>query len=750
MTWYTGLVVASAAISVIVLAFYCRRYVRDVVDFLSAGRVAGRYVISVGTMEEMLGIMVLVQLMESHYRTGYGLSFWYALLAPVAVIIDLTGYCMYRLRETKAMTMGQFLEMRYGRALRIFSIVLYTTADILTEILGPALAARFFIYFFDLPFYFTVFGFQCSTFAALMLLTLSLAMIILWVGGSVSLLVTDCVQGLLSYPIFAVIVIFIICTFSWNHEIIPVMFDRAPGESFLNPFDISKLRDFNLFMIAVIIFTRIMNRAVWMGGSNTTSAKSAHEQRMANVLGTWRTGFSTLMCVLLGIAIITMMNHSNFSTRAHDTRQQLSTKIAEEVVQDAPLRRELVTQLGAIGEQKHQIGIDPPLSQKQNLDTPYIDTAGEVLSKSDNGKQLFQEFRTLYRQLMFPMAIRNLFPGWLLCIFSLMMLLMMVSTDDSRIFKIASMMAQDLVLPFRKKPMELKSQLLMIRMFSLLVGVIFFIGSFFMSQLDYIQMFTIIVGSVWTGGAGAVIVFGLYSRFGTTAGAFAALGTSLVSSIAGVTLQRNWAAHIYPFLERNGHIGTVGDLLHTVSSPFHPYVVWEVDPTKFPMNSYELLLLTMLTSISLYVIVSLLTKRKPFNLEKMLHRGEWSNSEHSLKEVDFKWSLRHVFSKLIGISHEHTKGDRIIAWSVFFYTFVYRFLLVFSLVILWNIFSPWKQKEWGIYYYITTLLVPVIIALISTVWFSIGGILDLRHLFADLAKRKRDASDDGRVAHEES
>ena len=32
------------------MAFYAKRYARDVVDFLAAGRVAGRYLISVGDM----------------------------------------------------------------------------------------------------------------------------------------------------------------------------------------------------------------------------------------------------------------------------------------------------------------------------------------------------------------------------------------------------------------------------------------------------------------------------------------------------------------------------------------------------------------------------------------------------------------------------------------------------------------------------------------------------------------------------
>ena len=38
-----------------------------------------------------------------------------------------------------------------------------------------------------------------------------------------------------------------------------------------------------------------------------------------------------------------------------------------------------------------------------------------------------------------------------------------------------------------------------------------------------------------------------------------------------------------------------------------------------------------------------------------------------------------------------------------------------------------------------------IVAAISTVWFSIGGAIDLRRLFIDLKNRKDNPLDDGRV-----
>ena len=197
--------------------------------------------------------------------------------------------------------------------------------------------------------------------------------------------------------------------------------------------------------------------------------------------------------------------------------------------------------------------------------------------------------------------------------------------------------------------------------------------------------------------------------------------------------------------------------MFNLSRPLHPYVLWQINPTKFPINAYEISFIALVISCAGYVIVSLCQtlrisfspfrvswrEDKLFNLDKMLHRGEYADDKS--KVITTKWTLGNIFSKLIGITPEYTKGDRIIARAVFFYTFGYRFMGTFVLVLLLNSLSRWGKHGWSNYYLVTILLVPFCVALVSTFWFMIGGICDLRRLFIDLEARKRDYSDDGRV-----
>ena len=480
------------------------------------------------------------------------MTFWNNVILPLSLVLSLTGYCVYRFRETKAMSLGQFLEMRYNRPLRIFAAALRSLSEMLANMICPAVAARFFIYFLDLPHSFTFLGLEIPTFMVVVFIVLTLAITIICMGGTLALVITDTIQGLLCYPMLVVFTVFVLVTFSWTDEIIPVMADRAAGESFLSPYDISNLRDFNLFALIVTIIATILHRASWIGAGNSSAAKTPHEQKMASVLGTWRTGFSSVFYILLAVTILTLLNHKDFAPRSQEIKTTISTRVAEELVPDLALRKELITKVAAIPKHNHTIGVDTPLSQEKNLDSPYFDAALETLRKGDNGNAKFQEFRTLYNQMMLPMTMRNILPMGMMGLFCLLMVLMMVSTDDSRIYSAALTISQDVIVPFRKKGFTPEQHILVIRIVAIGVGVFFFFGSFFMAQLDYINLFVTIMCSMWLGGCGPVMIFGLYSRFGTSAGAFASLLSGMFLSLGGIFVQRNWADVVYPWLDELG------------------------------------------------------------------------------------------------------------------------------------------------------------------------------------------------------
>ena len=387
----------------------------------------------------------------------------------------------------------------------------------------------------------------------------------------------------------------------------------------------------------------------------------------------------------------------------------------------------------AIPEQHHIIGKDEPLSEKKNLDTIYMTTVHETLGKTPEGNAKFQEFRTLYNQLRLPFVIRNVLPGSLAGLFILLMLMLMVSSDDSHIFSAAMSIVQDVILPFRKTPMTPEVHIRLVKCLTVFICVFYFFGALYMTQLDYINLYCTIVVSIWGGGAGAVVLGGLYTRFGTTAGAYASIMTGAVVSGGGVLVQRNWADVVYPFLDRMGMIPTLTKVLETMSGPFEPWILWRMSAVKFPINSKEIMFIAMVLSIIMYSVVSWLTCRKPFNLERMLHRGIYA-VDGEVKHFE-KWSLKTAFKKIIGITPDHTFGDKCITYGTFIYSFGITFGLFWFGTVMWNTFHPWPIEWWGWRLFIISIVFGCCIAAVSMVWFMIGGIIDMRRMFRDLAAR---------------
>ena len=734
---------------VLFMGWYSRRYVVQVSDFLSAGRLCGRYLISVADIANGLSIIGLVAYVEVHYRTGFALTFWQTLTMPLGVVLSLTGFVTYRFRETKAMSFGQYIEMRYSRKLRIFASALRSTSEVLANMIMPAVAGRFFIYYFGLPQYFTICGIEFPTFNALIILCLTMAIGIICMGGTLALVITDSIQGMFCYPIMAIFVGFMLYKFSWNDQIVPVLTDRVANQSFLDPYDISELRDFNLFFVGVTLITTVVNRGAWTGAGNSTSAKSPHEQKMASLLGAYRGSLTSIFYILIAVALIAYFNHKDFAKQAKEVRDTISERVAEGLFhaeKHQELRKKVVDAMHQKAPIIHTVGVEKPLSEEANLDTVYL---AEVKSAIDNNTLdtpevnagMYQQFRTLYHQMMTAVGMRHMLPPGLSGLFCLLMIMAMISTDDTRIFSAALTITQDVVMPFIKKPLTPEQHMWVIRAVAIGVGVVFYFGSTLMSQLDYINLFVSTMTTMWVG-AGAMVMLGLYTRFGTTAGAWSSLLTGCCMALGYIGMKQYWT-DFYAFLNNMGWLEGFTAVIQGFSKPFEPIIVWRVNPYKCFVNAYEFNLIATLTSLVIYLVVSKLTCKEPFNLDRMLHRGKYNLDKHNQEKS--AWTLKTVLGKLIGVTPEYTFWDRVIAYSIFVYSIIYRFLGTFVIIVIWNIFQKWPLEWWSGYFLVTSLLVPGAITVIVAFWFGIGSVVDMRQLFRDLKTRKINFLDNGQV-----
>ncbi|MBR6371916.1 MAG: hypothetical protein IKS20_01920, partial [Victivallales bacterium] len=138
MSWIDWLITLVPFCFVMWLGFYVKRYVTGISDFIACGRICHRYVITNQVLANALGLVTLVSYVEVHYKTGFALAFWSSLSLPLSITLSLLGIGTYRFRETRSLSVGQFLEMRYSRSLRIFASFLRSIAEMLANMIMPA------------------------------------------------------------------------------------------------------------------------------------------------------------------------------------------------------------------------------------------------------------------------------------------------------------------------------------------------------------------------------------------------------------------------------------------------------------------------------------------------------------------------------------------------------------------------------------------------------------------------------------
>lgn len=674
------------------------RLTNSVADFLAANRMAGRYLLAVGQGITGLGAITIAANFEKYYQSGFSAYWWMQLVAPIGLLITLTGFVVYRYRETRAMTMAQFFEIRYSRNFRVFSGILAWSSGILNYGIFPAVSARFLIYFTGLPETFQLFGFTVSTLAVTMIVLLAIAFTMATLGGQISIMITDMIQGQFVTLVMLLVLAVLFWHMSWG-DVLEGLRHAPEGQSRINPFKQQNIGDFNVFFFLMMGALSIYGTRAWQGGQGyNAAARSPHEARMAGILGDFRGMIAGLAILMIPIFVFAYLHLDQFSADALQVQ----------------------TELDKFGNPQ------------------------------------------LKKQMLVPLALGTVLPNGVMGLFAAVVVMAAISTDNTYLHSWGSIFIQDVILPFRKKPFSPRAHMWALRLSILFVAAFAFTWSMLFPLHEYIYMYFQITGAIYLGGAGAVIIGGLYWKRGTAGGAWAAMTTGSVLAVSGI-LVRNI---IWPFF-LPGWKEKWAD------------VQWLVElPDQFPLNGMQMSFITAVIAVLAYVICSLLSRTPPANMEKLLHRGKYAVEP---KDVPLRHrpptaavpvsaaavppaatavptaegaaipavaaalkpaTWKEFLWKRLGVGPEFTRGDKIVymlklGWVMFF---VLAFVIGTTIQMFWPIADESWETWWGFKVWVT-----VVSGLITVVWFLWGGTRDLIDLVRQLRSAKSDASDDGTV-----
>jgi len=475
-----------------------------------------------------------------------------------------------------------------------------------------------------------------------MFILLAVALYFTFVGGQIAVTVTDFIQGTFFNIVIVITLVVLFTKFPWS-SIVEAISQRPPGKSLVNPFDITDVQSFDPWYHIIQAFATFWCWLVWLGNQGySAAARNAHEARMGRVMGAWRGYTQGIVIVVLAVCAYTMMHHPNWMDKAAGVNETLNT----------------------IGNE------------------------------------------TIREQVTTPVALSRILPLGLMGGFCAMMLAAFISTHDTYLHSWGSIFIQDVVLPLRKKPLGTKEHLRLLKWSIFGVAVFIFLFSLLFRQYDAILMFFALTAILWVGGAGTVVVFGLYWKRGTTAAAYGSMIISITGFVFSIIVQQVWT-RLYG--------------------------------KDFPLTSQWLLFYTMIASIAVYVLMSLLGKRVVFNLDRMLHHGKYAIADDSTQVTD---KPVRGWQALFGMNKDFTPGDKVVYSAITCWT-IFSGTVFFAVLFYKGIFGISAEAWTGFWHFYIWMV--LFLAAGTTIWFTWGGLIDLRKMLHRLATMKRDEKDNGTV-----
>lgn len=442
--------------------FATRKYMKDVSGFIVGGRKARTWLMLSNTSSGGLGLIAIVYCGQEGFLRGYSYV-WVVLMGALIQIFvfGIMGFGIERFRATKAMTAGQFHEMRYSRGVRLLVGFVMGFGGILNMTAFPIAAGAFLKTFLDLPDYVSLAGVSFNSIHLILATIIFLAVFFAAFCGQVGVLLSDYLQGIvIMVALFAVN--YIIWKQAGGFGNIKLSLDRELGTGAFNPF---LTGSYGLLWILwrniQVIVGPFTNGAVIAKFATADNPKVT--KRMMLVTNVFTQG-KTVLLITLGVGAL----------------MYFGGKIPD--------------------------GVET-----------------EIYSKS-----------------ITPIFLHKIVPPVLAGVLFTAFIFAFISTNDTYLLAFVSIIVNDVICPLKKRPLTTKGHIFLLRFVIVLCGVFLFLWSVFYVPETSILNYIMITGMTWFGG-GIALLAGLYCKRPNTAGAYAAVISSIILPILDLTFRKVWA-----------------------------------------------------------------------------------------------------------------------------------------------------------------------------------------------------------------
>lgn len=257
----------------VVIGLIVRKYIRQLSDFIVAGRSLRLFIAIASLTGTELGLVTVMYNSQLGFLHGFS-AFHIAIIETVCILaIGLTGFIVYKLRQLKVMTIPEFYEIRFGKNVRIWGGLILALGGILNMGLFLQAGARFMM---------GVTGYSNPAGLKLFMSAMLIMVLIYTVaGGMISVVINDFLQFIVLSIGMIIGSIFAIKAIGWNNLFkIPESVDSA---SWFNP--VAEGSEFGTIYVIFMVALTFSAGALWQSG--TLRALSAKTPKIAKQLYAW-------------------------------------------------------------------------------------------------------------------------------------------------------------------------------------------------------------------------------------------------------------------------------------------------------------------------------------------------------------------------------------------------------------------------------------------------------------------------------
>lgn len=501
-SWLDAAIVVLSLVATLWVGLRVKRYIGSIEDYLAAGRGMGLYVGAASLLSTEVGIITYMYQAQFGFVAGFSAFVVGLITLAVCLFVGRTGFVISRLRQMEILTVPEYFEKRYGRAVRVVAGVLMAFGGSLNLGIFPIIEARFLGVVTGIPAEYLGY-----TMAALLLVALAYTAL----GGMVSLIVTNYVQYVFLAAGTVVVTIACLRQVGWGGMTRAVA-SHLDGRGFDPLADLGA--GFVLWQLLLWLALMTVWQSVAMRTFSTTDA--AVGKRMFTLTGFLFLGRAVIP-MAWGIAALAFFWGRGEPQMAREAPPALHV-VAERL--DRDFRRDLDE--GRLGRALADVDLLERLAREPNATGP----DAERLAASA------RERRGEIGLVAMPWMLAAILPSGLLGLVVAGMLAASISTYAGYFLSWSSVIAQDIVAPLAGRELESASRLRLTRATVVGLTVFIMVWSLVYELPGPAYFYLQVTANLFMAPTLIAVVGGLYWRRASATGAVLAFFLGALASLA--------------------------------------------------------------------------------------------------------------------------------------------------------------------------------------------------------------------------